>query len=374
MQIHIDTAIDGPLQYRAIAASLLMLAGDIPLPTLSDKDDEVPKGTTLTVSAVQSGTLAPGMTIHAPGTAAHNGTIVAPQGLFELNGGVVFPTPPLSSPSNVIPFPPTPPIPSSPQATPTPLPYDREQFRATLALLQTVPVADTTEYDKSGLPWDVRIHNKKRTKKQDGTWKLIKGLDPTVAQQVIQELSARRVAPHAGGTPVSPHGVGHFPAVTAGVAEMGVTPQPAAPSNVSWNPPPAPTVPLPPGLIRPPANSNTVPLPPFSGSGSTNAVHIPIAPEGVSFPPSPPGQPTDNTAYGPVPPPPTAAYKQLMDKLSDATRNKTLDPRRVMPIVQKHGAPNLMALGTPEWANLIPPIERDFDLLLAGLPVEGITG
>lgn len=372
MQIHIDTAIDGPLQYRAIAASLLMLAGDIPLPTLSDKDDEVPTGITVheQLQPVDGKLEAIGAMIASPSFA----------GTFELNGGVVFPTPPLSSPSNVIPFPPAPPVPSvppntSPISAPTapniPMPPVAPIAGVvSSAAAANTPTASTTlsgivEYDKSGLPWDGRIHNKKHTKKQDGTWKLIKGLDPTVAQQVIQELSARRVAPHAGG---------HFPAVTAGVAAMGVTPQPAAPSNVSWNPPPAPTVPLPPGLIRPPANSNTVPLPPFSGSGSTNAVHIPIAPEGVSFPPSPPGQPTDNTAYGPVPPPPTAAYKQLMDKLSDATRNKTLDPRRVMPIVQKHGAPNLMALGTPEWANLIPPIERDFDLLLAGLPVEGITG
>jgi hypothetical protein len=42
--------------------------------------------------------------------------------------------------------------------------------------------------DKSGMPWDERIHASTKTTKQDGTWKLKRGVDPSEVKKVEAEL------------------------------------------------------------------------------------------------------------------------------------------------------------------------------------------
>jgi hypothetical protein len=57
-------------------------------------------------------------------------------------------------------------------------------------LVPLVPgtTAADIERDTAGVPYDARIHNKSRTKKQDGTWKLAKGIDPAVVAAVLAEI------------------------------------------------------------------------------------------------------------------------------------------------------------------------------------------
>lgn len=86
------------------------------------------------------------------------------------------------------------------------------------------------ERDTAGVPYDARIHNKSRTKKQDGTWKLAKGIDPATVTAVLAQIGAAPAVPLAPAPvpPVPPVPVP--PAPSAPVAPAAVTP-PAAPST-----------------------------------------------------------------------------------------------------------------------------------------------
>lgn len=50
------------------------------------------------------------------------------------------------------------------------------------------------ETDKSGLPWDGRIHAANKSKKADGNWKAKRGVDPVLVSQVEAELRAGTVS------------------------------------------------------------------------------------------------------------------------------------------------------------------------------------
>lgn len=60
------------------------------------------------------------------------------------------------------------------------------------------------DYDSSGVPFDTRIHQKLKTRKKDGTWKLQKGIAETLVSNVMQELAPRIRVMGVGtfGTPV----------------------------------------------------------------------------------------------------------------------------------------------------------------------------
>lgn len=70
------------------------------------------------------------------------------------------------------------------------------------------------ELDVEGMPWDGRIHTSKKTKVSAGTWKLKRGVDKTLVQQVRSEhnstlqpitpIQPTTVAPVANPTPVQP--------------------------------------------------------------------------------------------------------------------------------------------------------------------------
>jgi hypothetical protein len=461
MRIEIDTTTDGPLQYRAISAALLMLAGDIP-----EFNAEVPAGTvkasdvvTITgkpVSEVTTlrtseevrqffgdvnttatqATARPGKDANGNENGAwvpseaHGGYVHTPAPLPSLRelqaeaaAGLPYPPPPPPPiaepvhrmthpnaalpppPSNVVPFPPAPPAPgpaasapvyhpsagptvaslvmsappgspvltgviptnvtdttNAPNETPLPLP----PLPVTAAPIASFPIsatpvaqtppataaAQSSEVDRSGLPWDERIHQKGKSQKKDGTWKLKKGVDSAFAAQVVQELSARRVASHAGDV--------HNPAF----GNLPPPPPPPPPDNGSATPLQTYTVPLPPAHNTV-VSHGSVPLPP-----------PPPVPSGVAMPPSQPTPVVQIPAPGAVPQPPTppvnaapglataARHKRLMDKLIAAVTDGKLDPKQVQPTVQKYGAPNLNTLGTPQYETLIPQIEAAFDQLI----------
>lgn len=83
----------------------------------------------------------------------------------------------------------TPPPPANTGDTPPPPPPAAEVVTPT-----------GVELDSAGLPWDVRIHGKKKAKtKKEGTWKLTRGVDKALVDKVEAELKAAMAVP-AGST------------------------------------------------------------------------------------------------------------------------------------------------------------------------------
>lgn len=408
MKVEFDST-EKPETLRAVAAFALMLAGDIDVPSVKDE-----------------------VVVHhiTPDAKPSREMILPPNELpRSIVGKDPYPNGYASASPNVVPFPTAPPAPSAvPVATtfapnavsavsatpanpwlvpgavpPIPVPPMPPQFQSHANTAAPVPaspvpaafVADVTnaasaspsnpvEYDSAGLPWDARIHNKGRTKKKDGTWKLQKGLDPIVAQTVVAELAAKRVStpatlplppsfeprtmppdPVLGASPLPPTGgpLQPDPIAEARAAygnrptysNTGIAPGYSDASASSQ-------VPLPPAQpYRYPIDGSypsTLPLPPFPGSPSPTMV--PPSPATASLPPAPqPG------TVGSVSPP-VSGYKELIDKLTAATLNKTLNPAFVAPTVQRFGVPNMGMLGDPSYAALLPAISQEFDRLIAG--------
>jgi hypothetical protein len=162
------------------------------------------------------------------------------------------------------------------------------------------------------MPYDTRIHQKSGNKKKDGTWKLIKGIDPAIVAAVTAELAATKAAAPASGTVLLP------------------------PVNTVPMPPPPP-IPAAIGVPAPPVTSS-VPVPPVAAVGGV----------GGSAP----------------------TFRELIDKITAATHQKLITPQDVSRLCQHRGAPNLMQLNAmPE---LLPKITADVDAILAGLSVDAV--
>jgi hypothetical protein len=173
----------------------------------------------------------------------------------------------------------------------------------------------SAEVDAAGLPWDERIHQKGKSKKKDLTWKLKKGIDPTVVVAVTAELAARRAA---------------SPAPTAGSLPLTSTS----------------------------TGSNTVPVPPVPNGAVTSGVP---APNGVgSSVPVPPAPPVGSVGASDATP-----YRKLIDKITDLTKAGKLTPAKVSEICTSHGSPSLMAL--KQFEALIPAVDKDIDAAALGL-------
>lgn len=251
--------------------------------------------------------------------------------------------------------------------------------------------AVSADVDSAGLPWDARIHSEKKTTKTDGTWRLRRNLDPAFVQQVVQELVAKKPGVLSVSAPTSGVlqpgmiivGPGIPPGATVTFPEPPIDPTAEAraafgappllpPVSTASGPipgtgvPPAPQVPLPPNFGAP-ANVGypSVPVPP----AAPGVFQQPAVPQ-VNAPVMPPAsQPGTIGGSSPTVPP----FKLLLDKVAAATKAKQIDPRKISPLVQRHGAPNLNALNSAEYGHLIPAIDSDVDLLIAGLPVEGVS-
>jgi hypothetical protein len=171
---------------------------------------------------------------------------------------------------------------------------------------------NAVEYDAAGMPWDARIHQKGKSKKKDGTWKLQKGIDTGIVQAVTAELASRKLG-------------------------LGVGAAPTVASPVSL----------------PPA-ANTVPMPPVAN---------------VPAPPGVPAPPAEASAPVPVPPSPAAgplgAYRALIDKITELTQAGKVTPVKISEICQSHGAPSLMALNSMQ--HLIADIGKSIDAAALGL-------
>ncbi len=143
---------------------------------------------------------------------------------------------------------PTAPVPPAPNYAPA----------AAIAAPQTGSPVGGVDLDKTGLPWDARIHAESKAKIADGTWRKKRGGDPALVTQVEAEL--RQVMGAAPAVPLAPVApipaplaqVAPIPAPqaatvtmpTAGVASsaVAVPAPPTAPVAPVAPPPPAPLV------------------------------------------------------------------------------------------------------------------------------------
>lgn len=212
------------------------------------------------------------------------------------------------------------------------------------------------EFDTAGMPWDARIHQKGKNKKNDGTWKLRKLVNPTPQQKsefetLVQTVTRELAAARASGNGVT------APTVNADIAARIA----AAGGNV----PPPPTVPLPPGS----PGSGAVPLPPGSDGAATG--NVPAPPVSAPVPPPPPGGSAPlGASAGSAPPAPSSvagnptAFRDLMAKITQATKDNKITPAEVMKFCQDCGAPNLTQLNT--MAHLIPDVSALIDAKLMG--------
>ena len=131
---------------------------------------------------------------------------------------------------------PTAPVPPAPNSAPA----------AAIAALQTGSPVGGVDLDKTGLPWDSRIHAESKAKIADGTWRKKRGVDPalvvTVEAELRQVMGAAPAAPLAPVAPIPAPQAATVTMPTAGVASsaVAVPAPPTAPVAPVAPPPPAP--------------------------------------------------------------------------------------------------------------------------------------
>lgn len=141
--------------------------------------------------------------------------------------------------------PPVPPVPMPPVVTPV------------------APPTSIVPLDSEGLPWDKRIHASTRTRRVgDDTWKLMKGVDKALVEQVKAELRATMAVPAAPVVQPPQHPAFAEPTNYSGAQSGGYVPPAVVPHlSGSWSPetghvvgvpaPPAPPAPV--ATPQPPA-------------------------------------------------------------------------------------------------------------------------
>lgn len=300
MQLMIDTATD---DIRQIKAAVLMLQTLI---LAMEPKADVPAPPSNVVELFKTPTAAPQAAPAAP-SAATTATTLTPSAAVGATAELPA-SPPPPPPLKEAPPPPPSLTPVAPAAAATVIPGATALASSTATNVPSPPPSSQPsnappEFDSAGVPFDERIHQKKRGKKTDGSWKLQKGIDPAVVQSVISELSA-----------------------------SGKMQQPGAASSAP-NPPSAASVfgksPLPAGAEAPP--------PPPAAN------------------PAPPPPPASDAM-------PTVTFRTLVAKCAAATKAGKLQPQQIAAICQQHGAPTLMALNS--MAHLIPAVNDTLDAAL----------
>lgn len=117
---------------------------------------------------------------------------------------------------------------------------------APIAAPQTGIPVGAVDLDKTGLPWDGRIHAESKAKIADGTWRKKRGGDPamvvTVEAELRQVMGAAPAVPLAPVAPIPAPQAATVTMPTAGVASsaVAVPAPPTAPVAPVAPPPPAP--------------------------------------------------------------------------------------------------------------------------------------
>jgi len=177
----------------------------------------------------------------------------APEGPFILTPEGIVPVDEVTDPFVLqTATPPVPPMPPAPVVT---------------------PPTSTVLLDSEGLPWDKRIHASTRTKRVgDDTWKLMKGVDKALVEQVKAELRATMAVPTPPQHPAFTEPTNYSGAQSGGYVPPEVVPH----LSGSWSPetghvvgvptPPVTIVPAPPAPV---ATSQPPVVPTVPGAPTT---------------------------------------------------------------------------------------------------------
>jgi len=76
------------------------------------------------------------------------------------------------------------------------------------------------ELDIEGLPWDLRIHARTKTKNKDGSWKKLRGAGPEVVKRIEAELRGVQSIPVPPLVLVAPPLPGEAPATVPGFSDL----------------------------------------------------------------------------------------------------------------------------------------------------------
>lgn len=148
---------------------------------------------------------------------------------------------------------------------------------APAAPVSSIPAAPSSpnpggvEVDKSGLPWDGRIHSgpsDKKPKNSDGTWRKKRGTSDDEVAAVEAELRAALNAPAPGAIPAPP----------VAAAEVPAAPVPLAPAVPVAPVAAAAPVPAPPPSTAAPVAPAPTPAPAVTASGPAVATTAPSGP------------------------------------------------------------------------------------------------
>lgn len=91
------------------------------------------------------------------------------------------------------------------------------------------PAASGVDVDSAGLPYDVRIHSAGKSKIANGTWKLKKGVDKALVDQVNAQNKQLLATPLPTTAPTLPAGAAALPSLPAALPTLPpVLPIPAA--------------------------------------------------------------------------------------------------------------------------------------------------
>lgn len=119
-------------------------------------------------------------------------------------------------------------IPVPPEVVDVPAPTAAQVFSNPVHSLNLPPVPKpNVELDSQGMPWDLRIHARTKTKMKDGSWKKLRGVGPEIVKRVEAELKAVQnipAPPPSVPVPVPPvAATAVAPAATAVAAVPGFT-------------------------------------------------------------------------------------------------------------------------------------------------------
>lgn len=144
-------------------------------------------------------------------------------------------------------------------APPPPAPPAPGQVAQTDTAANPTDSVPSGETDVNGVRWDERIHSRNKTKISDGTWKLMRGVSPTLVSQVIAEQRGQPVvyATEAGAAMALPE---HLKNAEVFTDSKTAPPPPvsvaSAPASVSTTTDTAATTAAAPAAAPPPPNLN----------------------------------------------------------------------------------------------------------------------
>lgn len=172
------------------------------------------------------------------------------------------------------------------------------------------------ELDSKGLPWDARIHASTKSKKKDGSWTALRGLnDEAKTKQIEAELRTRVAASQGAqlGAIVQAQSATPLPSNTAAPqttppAQLPVTSGPASSAGNAL-----------PGATLQPGSIPATPLPGASGAASSMSA-------------APSDAPT--------------TFEQLMPRVTQAVIAGTLPPTALQQVCGTLGLPSVVALQT----------------------------